>query len=222
MLAKAFLGLAFLLAILAAALLGAAGTVAYWQAWAFLATFGGATLAITIDLAVHDRALLARRVAGGPTAEPTRTQKVIQSFASLAFLGIFVLAGRDDRYGWERLPEAVAIAGDAVVLAGLAIVARVFRANTFTSATVEVARDQQVVTTGPYAVVRHPMYAGAFLMLLGVPPALGSLLAYLGVVPLYAVIVARLLDEERVLVRELPGYDAYRARVRHRLVPRGW
>ena len=221
-LVKAFLGLAFLLATLAAALLLPAGTMAYWQAWAFLGTFAAATLAITIDLALRDRALLARRVAAGPTAEPTRAQKWIQSLASLAFVATFVLAGLDRRYGWTTLPTAAAIVGDVLVLAGLAIVAVVFRANTFTSATVEVARDQHVVTTGPYGVVRHPMYAGAFVMLLGVPLALGSPLAYAGVLPLYAVIVVRLLDEEHLLARELPGYEAYRTKVRYRLVPHVW
>lgn len=221
-LAKAFLGLAFLVATLAAALLIPAGTTAYWQGWVFLGTFAAATLAITIDLALHDRALLARRVAAGPTAEPTRAQKLIQSLASLAFLATFVLAGLDRRYGWSVLPAAVAISGDVVVLVGLAVVGLVFRANTFTSATIEVAREQKLVTTGPYGVVRHPMYAGAVVMLLGVPLALGSALAYAGVVPLYAVIVVRLLDEERLLARELPGYAAYRTTVRYRLLPRVW
>jgi protein-S-isoprenylcysteine O-methyltransferase Ste14 len=219
MLAKAFLGLTFLLAVLGAALFGTAGTLDYWQAWAFLATFGAATLAITIDLAIRDRALLARRVAAGPTAERSRIQQVIQSIASLAFLAIFVIAGLDRRWGWSRVPRGVSIAGDVVVALGLGIVALVFRANTFTSATIEVATDQKVISTGPYAVVRHPMYAGAFLMLLGVPLALGSWWAAPAILPLYAVIVVRLLDEERVLVRELAGYDAYRAKVRYRLVP---
>jgi protein-S-isoprenylcysteine O-methyltransferase Ste14 len=219
---KAFLGLACLLGVLGAALFGAAGTLDYVQAWVLLATFGTGTLAITIYLAVRDRALLARRVAAGPIAERTRVQQVIQSIASLAFLAVFVIAGLDRRHGWSHVPRVAVAAGDVLVVVGLAFVALVFRANTFTSATIEVARDQTVISNGPYAVVRHPMYAGALLMLLGVPVALGSWWAALALVPLSAVIIARLLDEERVLVRELAGYEAYRTRVRHRLVPYVW
>lgn len=221
-LAKAFLGLAFLLGVLAAALFGAAGTLDYWQAWAFLATFGTVTLAITIYLAVRDPALLARRTNAGPLAEPTRTQQVIQSLASLAFFAMFVIAGLDHRFAWSRVPEAVALVGDALVAIGLALVALVFRANTYTSATVQVERAQVVISTGPYAVVRHPMYAGAFVMLLGVPVALASWFAAAALVPIVAAIVVRLLDEERVLARDLARYDDYRQRVRSRLIPGVW
>ncbi len=222
MLAKACFGLAFLLGAIAAALFGSAGTFHYWQAWAFLGTFGGLTLAITIDLAVNDPALLARRVAAGPLAERQRVQQVIQGLASLAFVAVFVVSGLDRRGGWSHVPAAAAIAGDVVVAVGLGIVALVFRANTFTSATIQVERAQPLVSTGPYAVVRHPMYAGAFLMMAGMPFGLGSWWAALAIVPLYAVIVWRLLDEERVLARDLEGYPAYCKAVRHRLVPFVW
>lgn len=220
--ARALLGLAFLLAVLAAALFGSSGALDYWQAWAFLATFAVATLAITIFLAVRDPALLARRTKAGPLAEPTRVQQVIQAIASLAFVAVFVVAGLDRRFGWSHVPTALAVTGDALVLAGLAIVALVFRANTYTSATVQVESEQQLVSTGPYALVRHPMYAGAFVMLAGLPLALASWFSAPALVPLFVVIVVRLLDEERVLARDLAGYDAYRQRVRYRLVPGVW
>lgn len=215
---QAFAGLAFLLVVLGAALFVPAGTLHYWQARAFLAVFGASAVAITVDLAHRDPALLARRVKAGPLAEPTAKQKLIQGIASLAFVAIFVVAALDRR----SVPAALSIAGDVLVVAGLAIVALVFRANTFTAAVVTVEREQQLVTTGPYAVVRHPMYAGAFVMLLGIPIALGSWWAFAAVVPLCAVIVWRLLDEERLLAAELAGYAEYRARVRHRLVPFVW
>jgi protein-S-isoprenylcysteine O-methyltransferase Ste14 len=221
-LAKAFLGLAFMLAVVGAALFVPAGTLDYWQAWTFLAVFGAMTLAVTIDLAVRDPALLARRVHGGPTAEPTRAQQVIQSIASLAFIAVFVVAGLDRRGGWSRVPTAVAVAADALVAFGLGVVWAVFRANTFTSATIEVAREQQVISTGPYGVVRHPMYAGALVMMIAVPIALASWCALAAVPPLVAVIVWRLLDEEKLLVAELPGYADYRGRVKYRLVPGVW
>ena len=215
---RAAAGLIFLLAVIAAALFVPAGTLDYWRAWAWLATFGAAVVAITTDLARRDPALLARRVKAGPIAEPTARQKAIQAVASLAFLAVFVVSARTA----YEVPGAVSIGGDVGVALGLAIVARVFRANTFTSATIEVAREQRIVTTGPYAVVRHPMYAGALVMLVATPPALGSWCGELAVAVLAAVIVARLLDEERVLATELPGYAEYRARVHHRLVPFVW
>ena len=215
---RAILGLAFLLAVLAAATFIPAGTLAYWQAWVFLAVFGTAVIAITIDLARRDPALLARRVHAGPIAEKTRKQQVIQGVASLAFMATFVIAGLDR----HTVPAAVAVLGDTGVALGLWIVFRVFRANTFTSAIIDVEREQTLVTTGPYAHVRHPMYAGALLMMLATPLALGSWWALLAVLVLGAVIVARLLDEERLLATKLPGYGPYRERVRYRLLPFVW
>jgi protein-S-isoprenylcysteine O-methyltransferase Ste14 len=215
-------GLAFLLVALGAALFGPARTFDYWQAWVFLAVFGIATAAITVDLARRDPALLARRVHAGPTAEPAPRQKGIQALVSLAFLAVFVVSALDHRAGGSRVPPAAAVAGDALVALGLFVVFRVFRANTFTSAIIEVGRDQQLVSTGPYAVVRHPMYAGALVMMIGVPIALGSWWGLLPVPAVAAAIVARLLDEEKLLVASLPGYAEYRRRVKHRLVPRVW
>ena len=217
---QAALGLAFLLGVLAAILIGIAG-VAYWQAWLFLAVFGSATTAITIDLARRDPALLERRVKAGPLAEPTALQKLIQALASLAFLALFAIAAIDHQRG-ASVPLPLELVGDALVALGLWIVARVFRANTFTAATIGVAQDQQVVTTGPYAIVRHPMYAGALVMLAGVPLALGSWWALLAVPAMTLVIAWRLRDEERQLAAELRGYADYRARVKYRLVPYVW
>ena len=174
MFAQALLGFAFLLGVIAAALFVSAGTVDYWQAWAFLAVFGAMTLAITIDLAVRDPALLARRVAAGPVAERRRIQQVVQALASLAFLGVFVVAGLDRRRGWSTLPAGVVICGDVLVADELGAVALVLRANSHTSAVIVVERGQALISTGPYAVVRHPMYAGALLMMLGVSSTAGK------------------------------------------------
>jgi len=217
---QAALGLAFLLAVLAAILV-AIGGVAYWQAWLFLAVFGVATTEITIDLARRDPALLARRVQAGPLAEPSVRQKIIQAFASIAFLALFAIAALDHRRG-ATVPLGAVIAGDVLVALGLWIVARVFRANTFTSATIGVERDQEVVSTGPYAIVRHPMYAGALVMLAGVPLALASWWGLVAVPAMLAVIVWRLRDEETQLAIDLRGYAEYRARVKYRLVPYVW
>jgi protein-S-isoprenylcysteine O-methyltransferase Ste14 len=220
---RAFAGLAFLMALIGATLFVAAGDWRYGQAWAFLVVFGVSVLSITVYLIVKDRALLERRVTAGPLAEKQAAQKLIQAVAGLAFIAIFVVAGLDHRFGWTRgdAPR-MALAGDGLVAVGLLIIFLVFKTNTFTSGTIEVAPDQRVISTGPYRIVRHPMYAGALIMLTGVPLALDARTAFLAVVPLGAVLVVRLLAEERFLMRNLPGYDAYRDRVRKRLVPLLW
>lgn len=219
---QAWIGLAQLGAVLLVCLFLPAWTVRYWQAWVFLALFMGSAAAITWYLQRHDPALLQRRLAAGPGAEKERRQQVIQGVASVAFLGTLVVPGFDHRYGWSAVPLALVIAGELLVVLGFWIVLLTFRANSYTSATIEAADGQPVISTGPYAVVRHPMYAGALLMLLGTPLALASLWGLACFAVMVAVIVWRLLEEERFLVRDLPGYDAYRNRVRYRLVPSLW
>jgi protein-S-isoprenylcysteine O-methyltransferase Ste14 len=211
-----------MLAVTAGLLVGVAGDLAYWQAWTFVAVYGAHTAVITIDLARRDPALLERRVKAGPVAEPTRRQKIIQAFASLAFLGELGACGLDHRLGASQVPIAVVVAGDVLVVLGLHIVHRVFRANSFTSATVQVADGQPLVTSGPYRLVRHPMYSGALVMLLGAPLALGAWWGLAAWPCMVAVIVVRLVDEERQLVAGLAGYADYRARVRYRLMPLVW
>jgi protein-S-isoprenylcysteine O-methyltransferase Ste14 len=199
-----------------------AGTVHYWQAWAYLSIFTGASVLTTLYLIRHDPALLERRMKGGPTAEKQPTQKLIMLGTSVGFVGLLVVSALDARFGWSVVPLGAVLFGDALVIAGFYFISIVYRENTFTSATIEVAKDQKVIATGPYAVVRHPMYAGALLYLLGTPLALGS---YWGLVVFGAVLpllLWRLFDEERFLCRNLPGYTEYRKRVRHRLVPFVW
>jgi protein-S-isoprenylcysteine O-methyltransferase Ste14 len=217
-----FAGLAFLGLVLAAALFLPAGTLRWWRAWAWLGVFLAPALAITIHLLRRDPALLRRRLAAGPVAEARPVQRLLQALASGCFVAVFVLAGLDRRLEWSSVPAAASLAADAVVAAGLGVVFLVFRENSHASAVVEVSAGQRVVSTGPYRHVRHPMYSGALLLLLATPPALGSLAALPAVLALAGVIVARLLDEERLLARELPGYEAYRRAVRYRLVPGIW
>ncbi len=220
--ARSFAGLAFLHVVLAIALFVPAGTLRWWQAWAYLGVFLGATLAITVHFLRRDPELIGRRLAAGPGAERRPLQKVVQSVASALFVGVFALSGLDRRYGWSAIPGAASLAADLLVAAGFAIVFLVFRENSHTSATVEVSAGQRVVTTGPYRHVRHPMYAGALLLLVATPPALGSLAALPLVAALAGVLVVRIADEERLLSAALPGYGAYRRQVRFRLVPHVW
>ena len=210
------------LVVLACLLFLTAGTVDYWQAWLFLAVYFGSASAITVYLAKKDPELLERRMKAGPGAEKERGQKIIQALALAAFLSALVLPAFDVRFGWSKAPAWVAITGDGLMVVGLLIVFLVFRENSFTSGVIEVDAGQVVVSTGPYAVVRHPMYSGALIMMAGVPLALGSWWGLLATPAMLIVIVWRLLDEEKLLARKLPGYETYLKTVRRRLAPFVW
>lgn len=219
---KATLGFVNLTVLLAVALFAPAWTLRFWQAWIYLFLFVSSSAAITIYLWKRDRALLSRRVSAGPIAEKSLTQKVVQLFASLTFLAILVVPSLDRRNSWSHVPLWLVVAGDLLVALGFYIVFRVFRVNTFTAATIEVTEQQTVISTGPYAFVRHPMYSGALIMLLGTPLALAS---WWGLVPfalMIAVIVIRLLDEEKLLLRNLLGYAEYASTVKYHLLPPLW
>ena len=220
--AKAWLSLALLAAVMGLLLFVPAGTAHYWQGWVYLALFVGASALTTLYLLKRDRALLERRMRGGPTAEKRPMQRFIMICTSIGFIALLVVPGLDRRFGWSEVPLALVVVGDALVAIGFSLIFIVYRENTFTSATIEVAENQRVVSIGPYAIVRHPMYASASLYLLGTPLALGS---YWGVVPIAAMLpflIWRLFDEEAFLVKNLPGYAEYRTRVRHRLIPFIW
>jgi protein-S-isoprenylcysteine O-methyltransferase Ste14 len=219
---KAAIGLTNLVVVLGVVLFGAAGTLRFTEAWVFVGLFAAASLAITLYLARADPALLARRTQAGPVAEKERTQKVIQGLASVSFLSTLLVPALDHRFGWSHLATPIVAVGDAMVLFGFLSVFLVFRENTFTSAVIEVASEQRVIGSGPYALVRHPMYAGALVLVTGIPLALGSFVGLAALPPFAAVIVWRLLDEERFLVEHLPGYAAYRQKTRYRLIPRVW
>ena len=220
--AEAWFALAMLAMVMGVLLFVSAGTVHYWQAWVYLAIFTGASALTTLYLMRNDRALLERRMKGGPAAEERPVQKFIMLCASIGFIAILVVPALDHRFGWSSVPIGGVAAGNALMAIGFLVIFLVYRENTFTSATIAVAANQTVVSTGPYAIVRHPMYAGGALYLLGSPLALGS---YWGLVPLAIMmpfLIWRLLDEESVLATHLPGYAEYRKRVRHRLVPFVW
>jgi protein-S-isoprenylcysteine O-methyltransferase Ste14 len=219
---KAFGGLPILFVVMASLLFIAAGTVRYWQAWLFLAAYFAPAFAITVYLMKKDPALLARRMSGGPFAEKEPVQKVVMSIASLCFIGLIVLPAIDHRVGWSHLSPYVALAGILLLLTGWLGIFFVFRENSFTSATIELAADQRVISTGPYALVRHPMYAAALVMLSGIPIALGAWWVLLIVIALLPALIWRLMDEERFLAQNLPGYGEYQRRVPYRLFPGLW
>ena len=219
---KALAGFVKLFIVLGMLLFLPAWTLNFWQAWVFLLVFSACVWLITLDLLKRDPRLVERRIKGGPLAEKEKSQKVIQALASVFSVLVIVAAGLDHRFGRSGVPASLVITGDAGIALAFLIMFLVLRENSFASAIIEVDRDQRVISTGPYRVVRHPMYAGALLMYLFLPLALGSYWALLPVPPVFAVIVLRLLKEESYLAKNLPGYDAYRLKTRYRLAPGIW
>lgn len=196
-----------------------AGTLRYWEAWVFGAVFFACNAVMTAYLVIRDPKLLARRMRVGPAAETSPAQRLIMTLAILCFAAAAVVPALDRRFGWSDVPAAVALLGDALIVLAYAGFLRVFRANTFGAATIKVEAEQRVISTGPYAIVRHPMYSIALLMYVGMPLALGSWWGLATLPPGVLVLAWRLLDEERYLHRSLPGYTEYTRKVRWRLIP---
>ena len=196
-----------------------AGTLRYWQGWAFLATFAVCSTALTVYMALYDEKLLERRLRAGPRAETETSQKIIMVLVMLGFAALLVFPVLDHRFGWSPVPPYVSLIGDGLIVLGYLFILFVLRENSYAASTIQITDDQRVVSTGPYAVVRHPMYAGALFLLVGMPLALDSWYGLLGIVVIVPVLIWRLQDEERFLTRNLKGYAEYTSNVRWRLIP---
>jgi protein-S-isoprenylcysteine O-methyltransferase Ste14 len=199
-----------------------AGSLRYWQGWLYWTIFGLACLVLGLYFVCHDPALVARRMKAGPKAEKEARQKLILWCASPTLIAVYVVCGLDHHFGWSSVPALPVFIANGLVLVGFYGFYITFRANAYAASTVTVETAQPVISTGPYAVVRHPMYTAAILLFVATPVALGS---WRGLVPaavLCGLIGWRLIDEEAYLARELPGYVEYRGKVRARLVPGVW
>jgi protein-S-isoprenylcysteine O-methyltransferase Ste14 len=203
---RAILGLIRLQLLLALLLFLPAWSLRFWEAWIYWILFSVSVLFITLYFLKHDPALIERRMRVGPAAEQEKSQKIIQAIAGVLSCAVFIVPGFDHRFRWSSVPAPAVLASDALVMLGLLLVFRVFQENSYTASTVQVEVNQQVIATGPYAQIRHPMYAGSILWFLATPFALGSLWAVLPAILLCGVIVVRLLDEERYLSANLSGY----------------
>nr|WP_205267536.1 isoprenylcysteine carboxylmethyltransferase family protein [Mycolicibacterium sphagni] len=199
-----------------------AGTLNYWQAWVLLAVFTMTAVIPSLYLQITSPAAMERRMRSGPIAEGRTAQKIVMAglYASLA--GASIVSALDHRYHWSHVPIAMCLVGAALVAAGLGTTVLVVKQNNYASTTVQVESDQQVISTGLYSHVRHPMYTANTLILTGLPLALGSYWGLAFLVPGILVLVSRIRDEEKLLVEELPGYRGYTQQVRHRLVPGMW
>ena len=218
---KSRLALRFLLAlgVLGALLFIPAGSLRFWQGRAYIAiSFVPGLFAFTYFYK-HDPQLIERRM---QFQEKVREQKRIVTFVYIAWLVAFVLPGLDHRFGWSHSPLWITILSQAVVFGGFATTLWVAKVNRFAARTIQVEPGQEVISSGPYRIIRHPMYTGICAMWLFTPLALGSYLTLPAFVLLIPLIVLRLLNEEKVLRQELPGYSEYCLHTRFRLVPFLW
>ncbi|MFN8488594.1 MAG: isoprenylcysteine carboxylmethyltransferase family protein [Caldilineaceae bacterium] len=199
-----------------------AGTFRYWQAWVFILVFAVSTNVIGLYLALKDPALLERRKKFGPGQEQSPAQKVIISLAFLSFLGLLVFCALDHRFSWSPVSPVISVAGDILVALGLFIDLLVFRENSYGGSTIEIVEGQKVISTGPYALMRHPMYGGVLIMVIGIPLALDSWWGLAILLLTVPILMWRILDEEQMLKKDLPGYVEYTQKVHYRLVPYLW
>ncbi len=198
-----------------------AGTFNYWQAWVFL-VLALLTWIPGIYLLRTNPVALQRRMRGGPTAETRMVQKVVMGGVWLSLAAMVVASALDHRFGWSLVPTAICLVGDFLVAVGLGVAVLVVIQNSYAAATVRVEAGQKLVSTGLYGLVRHPMYAGNVIMMVGIPLALGSYWGLVFVVPGLIVLALRIRDEEKLLQEELDGYREYTRKVRYRLVPHMW
>jgi protein-S-isoprenylcysteine O-methyltransferase Ste14 len=199
-----------------------AGTVHYWQAWAFLAVFTLTAWLPSIYLQITNPVVLERRMRSGPIAEGRAVQKIVMLGLYGSLVAICVVSALDHRFGWSSVPAPLCVIGNVLAGAGLVVTVLVAVQNTYASTTVQVETGQTVVSTGLYGLVRHPMYTGNVLILVGLPLALGSFWSLAFVMPGVAVLAARIHDEEKLLGDELDGYREYTQKVRSRLIPYMW
>jgi protein-S-isoprenylcysteine O-methyltransferase Ste14 len=199
-----------------------AWTFNYWQAWVFIVVFSVSTNAIGVYLSLKDPALLERRKKVGPAAEARGMQKVVISLGFLSLLGVMIVSALAHRFGWSPVPLFLTLCGDVLVVLGLFINLLVFRENSYGGASIEIVENQRVISTGLYALVRHPMYMGVLVMMIGIPLALDSWWSLAVILLTVPALVIRILDEEKMLRGDLPGYTDYAHKVRFRLVPYLW
>ncbi|HEX3286468.1 MAG TPA: isoprenylcysteine carboxylmethyltransferase family protein [Mycobacterium sp.] len=201
---------------------GPAGTFDYWRGWAFIAVFAAATLIPSVYLAVKNPEALRRRMQAGPGAETRPLQKLVIAVAFLSVGAMIVISVSDFRFGWSTVPAAVSVVGLVLVAAGLTIAMLVTIQNGYAAANVRVEMGQQLSSTGWYGFVRHPMYFGNVILMIGAPLALGSYWGLLILVVGLAVLAVRITDEEALLKQELAGYPEYMEKVHYRLMPYVW
>jgi len=219
---RAWVRSALSLVVFMAMLFIPAGTLQFWPGWLYGFIFAASTTAISVYFLKHDPKLVERRMKVGPAAEQRPAQKIIMAITLAGFILLIVLPGLDYRWHWSYMPPWLVLAANVVLVLSFAICFIVLKQNSYAASTIRVEADQPVVSTGLYAIVRHPLYSGALLLMLVTPLALGSYWTLLVAFALIPVLMWRLLDEERFLKQNLPGYADYCRATRFRLIPLIW
>ena len=196
-----------------------AGTLHYWNGWLLIGLLFVPMLIAGFVMFFTTPDFLAKRL---DAKEKQSEQKSVVAFSGLMFIGGFVVAGLDNRFSWSQMPLPVTVTASVLLLAAYALYAEVMRENAYLSRTIKVEEGQKVVDTGLYGVVRHPMYMATILLFLMMPLVLGSWYALIAFAFYPAIILVRLKNEEELLTRELPGYAAYKEKVKHRILPFIW
>lgn len=196
-----------------------AGSFRFWHAWVYMGILLAPMFFTVLYFLKRDPGLLERRMR---MKEKKKGQYALHGIFSLCILAGFLLPGFDFRRQWSHVPVWLVVAADVMILFGYVIFFFVMKENSYLSRTVEVDEGQPVISTGPYSIIRHPMYTAVLLMFLFAPIALGSWWALIPMIPLPAVLVLRILSEEKVLIKELSGYTEYRESVPYRLIPGIW
>jgi protein-S-isoprenylcysteine O-methyltransferase Ste14 len=196
-----------------------AGSFLYWQAWIYFSVIFFPMLFVLRYLIKRDPELLERRLR---SKEKVKEQKIILNLFSLLFLIGFLIPGLDYRFGWSHVSVPVVIIANGLVFTGYMIFFSTMKANSYASRIIEVEEVQTVISSGPYAVIRHPMYAGWLLMIIATPVALGSYWALTVFIIITIPLLGRIVNEEKILLKELPGYDGYCRKIKYRLIPYVW
>ena len=199
-----------------------AGTFNYWRAWVFIVVFMVTINVFGIYFSIKDPELMERRKQAGPGAEQSMLQKIVATIALTSLFAVFVVCGLDHRFGWSHMPPVLSWVGDGIEVFSFFMFYLVFKENSFGGSNIRVEENQKVISTGPYAIVRHPMYVGTIVMVIGIALGLGSWWALLFLAIQMPVLAIRILDEEKTLKNELVGYKEYEQKVRYRLAPYLW
>jgi protein-S-isoprenylcysteine O-methyltransferase Ste14 len=207
--------------VFAAILFLLAGTTDYWQAWVFVIVFNFQLISQTVYLAIKDPALLERRKEVAPESESTM-QRIVVIVGLLSLVGVILVSALDHRFGWSQMSWVVPWIGEGLLVLSFVIYYFVFMENSFAASSIQTFENQEVISTGLYAIVRHPKYVGDIIMSMGIPLALGSWWGLIFLIITFPMLMWRIVDEERLLKSDLPGYIEYTQTVRYRLVPYLW
>lgn len=215
---KTYISSAVLMIVLAIITFISAGTIQFMRGWILIFAIGIPSFLISQFSLKSSPNLSARRLKGGPTSERRGVQKILQLINGISYFLVLVIGGLNMRFGWPEISKIFIIIGICIMLLGYFGVYRVFKENEYASATIGVEENQKLIETGPYAIVRHPMYTATSIILVGMPLVLGSYLAFLPVIILLLGVYLRAVDEEKNLIAEMPGYSDYVSRVKYRFI----